>query len=121
MKFFEVKDLTLLQFLEHEIIQEYEKAIRCIFDKNWELANKEKPNFHIICMSAILNQYVFMKENLVHRKMIAMQDKSLRENKDLRDEDEEEDFTSETMIDNQYKEFHRSLTEALNARVDHLD
>lgn len=54
-KFFEVKDLTLLQFLEHEIVQEYEKSIRCIFDRNWELANKEKPNFHIISMSAILN------------------------------------------------------------------
>lgn len=55
--------------------------------------------------------------------MIAMQDKSLRENKDLRKEDEEyeEDFTSETMIDNQFREFHRALTEALNARVDHLD
>ena len=69
--------MTLLTFFEHEVVIEYERAIRAIFDNKKDL--KKNCKFNIIAMSSILNQFVFMRESLVHRKMLAMQERSMYE------------------------------------------
>lgn len=70
------KPMTLLEFMEHEVFHEYEKAKRSIFEKDLTtLARQEKNSldgllsapFHPVFLSALMNQTVFRRGCMIQR------------------------------------------------------
>ena len=67
--------MTLLEFMEHEVFHEYEKAKRAIFDKDLTLAKQDPNNldgldralFHPIFLSTLMNQTVFRRECMIQK------------------------------------------------------
>ena len=77
------KTMTLLEFMEHETMIEYERAIRSLFsisqnDRELKSLKQSSTNtlskapFHQVVLSSLLNQAVFMHETLNHKKAIDM-------------------------------------------------
>jgi len=76
-KTFYLKPMTLQEYFKHEVYHEYEKAKRCIFDKDHNpisLDKKEGINelhvapFHPIFMSSLMNQQVFKRECMIQEQ-----------------------------------------------------
>ena len=73
---FYMQPMTLLEFMEHEVYHEYEKAKRAIFEKDQTcLAKQEKNNldgllnapFHPVYLSSLMNQTVFRRECMIQK------------------------------------------------------
>lgn len=69
------QEMTLLDFMEHEVVHEYEKAKRALLEKDMVSATKIKSKedglpqapFHPIYLSAMMNQQVFMREVCIQK------------------------------------------------------
>jgi len=70
--FYENKEMTLLEYMHHEVLHEYEQAKRCIFEKNFNQTTVKNEDgrepemgiapFHPIFMSSLMNQQVYKRQ-----------------------------------------------------------
>lgn len=87
---FFIEEHTLIDFMKHQVIHEYEKAKQQVFDKEFNLIRVKDPQddilktaaFHTSFLSSLMNQQVFRRECVMSEEKLNCKEQNADQQKD---------------------------------------